>query len=357
MGHPAPFTTPLAPDRFLPNPERMPASTPKRSRDIHFVGAGVSCAFGLPNTPSLIDEVITFSEHKQWLQTENLPERLTKAFKFFYPDAIHEGFRPDVVDFFSTLRTYIDVGSGFAGAFVDAPELYRQLKYAIAHMLIDRLRDADLSSQSSFLDEIVRPGSTVITSNWDLLIELYAREKGLSVKMQGGSERDFVLLKLHGSVDWCRVEDRRRGAGDYSAISERLFPTRKYRQRLPQAKSALVRVKAVEAPNEAWRLIRSRAADLFMVTMARGKSGDLGALKDIWRDAYGAISRARNLTIVGYSMPDDDIEIRTLLRAGVSRGNQDPTVIVKNPAPDVHDRLRKYLSREIISDYIPVPNA
>ena len=60
-----------------------------------------------------------------------------------------------------------------------------------------------------------------------------------------------------------------------------------------------------------------------MITMARGKAGDLGPLRDVWRDAYGAVSRAQRLEIVGYSMPPDDIEIRTLLRAGVLRGRDD----------------------------------
>lgn len=88
-----------------------------------------------------------------------------------------------------------------------------------------------------------------------------------------------------------------------------------------------------------------------MVTMARGKTGDLGPLKQVWRDAYGALSRAQRLEIIGYSMPPDDIEIRTLLRAGVQRGDDLDQVVVRNPAPEVHVRVRQYLDRSIDSDY------
>jgi hypothetical protein len=88
-----------------------------------------------------------------------------------------------------------------------------------------------------------------------------------------------------------------------------------------------------------------------MVTMARGKTGDLGPLRGVWRDAYGAISRAMRLEIVGYSMPPDDIEIRTLLRAGVQRGDDLDEVVVRNPAPEVHVRVRQYLDRSVQSDY------
>lgn len=50
-------------------------------------------------------------------------------------------------------------------------------------------------------------------------------------------------------------------------------------------------------------------------------------------------------------MPPDDIEIRTLLRAGVERGDNLSEVIVRNPTPDVHDRIRRYLDRNVKSDY------
>ena len=50
-------------------------------------------------------------------------------------------------------------------------------------------------------------------------------------------------------------------------------------------------------------------------------------------------------------MPADDIEIRTLLRAGVQRGEDLDGVSVRNPAPDVHVRIRQFLDRDVTSDY------
>lgn len=107
----------------------MPPPFPPRNRDVYFVGAGFSSALGLPNTPSLIREVLEFSKHKSWLTSEALPDRLRQSFRFFYPDATHKGFQPDVVDFFSSLRTYIDVGAGLRGTGLrNAPDLFRSLK-------------------------------------------------------------------------------------------------------------------------------------------------------------------------------------------------------------------------------------
>ena len=92
-----------------------------------------------------------------------------------------------------------------------------------------------------------------------------------------------------------------------------------------------------------------------MLTMARGKSDLIEPLMPIWMDAYRALSSAKELHIIGYSMPDDDTEIRTLLRAGHERGASNPTVVVRNPSPEVHVRIRTQVTREIRSDYSPVP--
>ena len=94
-----------------------------------------------------------------------------------------------------------------------------------------------------------------------------------------------------------------------------------------------------------------------MVTMATGKSDDLGPLREVWRDAYRALSRASSLELVGYSMPPDDVEIRTILRTGLqrsARGARGPMIRVKNPSPDVHNRIRSYLDRFAESDYLPI---
>jgi hypothetical protein len=347
----------------------MPSPIPPRDRKVYFVGAGLSCALGLPNTPSLIEGVLSLAaHHRRWLISEQLPNRLNQAFRFFYPDAVNAGYRPDVVDFFSALRTYLDVGAGLAGGFHDAPELYRSLKFAIAHLLTERIRDCDsqLWAGHAYLDEVVQPGNIVITSNWDLVIERYAQIKDVPLRMSGYGEHELVLLKLHGSVDWCRGSDR---AGyplagypnaDYCVLGEQLFGPRPYRMALPSAaqlRDQLIRIRALEHWSDGWRKITSRADDLHMVTMARGKAGDLGPLLPVWKDAYGAISRARTIEIVGYSLPPDDIEIRTLLRAGIQRGGGPTQLIIRNPAPDVHERARRYLRHRLQSNYLPVNSA
>lgn len=311
----------------------------------------------------LIDEVVALAQRSNALQAEDLEERMVAAFQYFYPDAVHDGYRPDVVDFFSALRTYLDIGSGLRGGFSDAPHIYRSLKSAIARMLIQRLRQATtiLRSGHSYLNELVKPGNVIITSNWDLLIERYAQLQRIPMRLEGvGDDEELVLLKLHGSLDWCLGKHARRrfATSDYSSLGERLFGPRPYTLGLParaQREQSVVRIRALENWGSAWRLVRRGASETHMVTMARGKSGDIGPLRSVWRDAYGAISRASRLEIVGYSLPPDDIEIRTLLRAGLQRGDSLDEVVVRNPSPEVHVRVRQYLDSRITSEYRSVP--
>jgi hypothetical protein len=307
----------------------------------------------------LLDEVIELAGRSSRWQRVGLQADLERAFEFFYPDAVHEGYKPDVVDFFSALRTYLDVGAGLPGGFGDAPALYRSLRIAIAQVLIEKTKQTKklIKEGHADLDEIVQPGNIVITSNWDVLIERYAQLHRIPLRLSGtGAEDELVLLKLHGSVDWSigRHLLKSPTVKNYATLRERLFVSRTYQPSLPsktKREHLAIRTRAIENWSSAWRTIRSHASEPYMVTMARGKTGDLGPLRGVWRDAYGAISRAMRLEIVGYSMPPDDIEIRTLLRAGVQRGDDLDEVVVRNPAPEVHVRVRQYLDRSVQSDY------
>ena len=343
----------------------MPSNVPERKLNVYMVGAGLSAAFGISNTPSLLTELVRFSKRAEgkWLSNERLRQRLEESYKYFYPDAEHPGFLPDPVDYFSTLRTFIDVSRTFsATGFPDAPDLYRTLKRGIAHLLITEIRNYgdDRLKNHAYLMEVMAPGNVVITSNWDTLLERYAQLNDIQLRL-GSTSREFPnttvhLLKLHGSIDWLQVPDRRLPYPDtdYASLQELQNPAGQRKTlSLPTSDDALVRIRTT--PNQEWNQVRSRGRNPWMVTMVTGKQDDLGPLEGIWRDAYRALNRAESLKIVGYSLPPDDVEIRTLLRMGIRRGI--PELNVKNPAPDVHQRVRQYLDRGAQSDYRPVPES
>ena len=333
----------------------MPAPEPPRDTRVWFFGAGVSSAFNLPNTPALLKEL------EPNLRPDLLAD-LQDAYKFLYPDAVYDHYQPDVVDFFSSLSAFVGVGQGWPGTGLkDGTGLLRSLKREIAKMLITRARDvpAPRLRDHPYLAECVQPGNVIVTTNWDPLVERCAELRGVPLRRTRSSgqfsEHAVTLLKLHGSVDWVAAGAVRRDYdwNDYASLSELSNPTgRHYRVPLPERgdnRASLVRVRA-EWGN-LWSRVSSRATEPWIVTMVTGKQDELGPLAPVWRDAYAALGRASTIEVAGYSLPPDDTEVRTLLRAGVMRGSVRPDITVVDPAPATHSRFRTLIKHKIESDY------
>lgn len=330
---------------------------PPRDRHVYFAGAGLSCAFGLPNTAALLTKIAEDPS----IGSALLHSHLGEAYKALYPDGDRRLFTPDTVDFFSSLQAFIDIGApGLPGVNLkEARELHRDLKFAITRLLVTVAKAAEASGKlasNAYLDAVIQPGNVVITSNWDLLLERTAEVRGVPVRRSGKpSASDMLLLKLHGSIDWLEWGQRRprsaEALDDFATIRET-----KRRIALPaDGADELVRIRIGNSQwGQCWQRIKARTEEPFIVTMYRGKGAELSALAEVWTDAYSALSHAKSIEIVGYSLPPDDLEIRTLLRAGLTRGQQKVAVTVRNPAPDVHARIRQHVFPQARSDYSSV---
>jgi hypothetical protein len=207
---------------------------------------------------------------------------------------------------------------------------------------------------------MVQPGHIIVTSNWDFLIEQFAQLNEVPLRLTSRTrhfpDNEVTLLKLHGSIDWCQVGTRvpHYLDDDFACLKELQFGPRQYTHSLPTESEAIIRVRSLPV-GTAWQRLKSRSKEPYIVTMVTGKADDLGPLLEVWRDAYRALSRASHVEIVGYSMPPDDVEIRTILRTGIQRGTRSPRILVRNPAPDVHHRVRNLLDRSARSEYVPIP--
>jgi hypothetical protein len=283
-----------------------------------------------------------------------IQQHLKEAYLYFYPEEA-DYFIPDVVDFFSVLRAYEDVARGLPGGFKQ-PTLLADLKFAIARLLCDRLREVVIPAAGwAKLDEIMAPGNVIITSNWDVFVEWYASQRDIRLRLGGEPHPNVLtLIKLHGSIDWTLPENRKSKDGDADYAVLRELQNGRPQHLIAINPSDVLRIRAVEHMNRSWQFIKARTAEPLMITMAQGKTTDMAPIKSMWDDAYRALGMTRTLKITGYSLPQDDVEIRTLLRAGVARrANRRATVIVVNPEPSVHVRVRTFVLREAESDYQP----
>ena len=209
---------------------------PDRKRSVYFLGAGFSCAAGLPNTAALLSEVHRLAQsNNSWGVSKNLESRLEEAYGFFYPDK-GPGFRPEVVDFFSVLTAYGQiVRAGLPDGFPDR-DLLADLRFAIVHVLCGGLRslqDSALTNSHALLDRMVRRGNVVVTTNWDTVVERAAEARGIPFRNRGlPADGELLILKLHGSIDWLRPGDAKKPVGNvaYASLDELRASARAHRR-------------------------------------------------------------------------------------------------------------------------------
>jgi hypothetical protein len=347
---------------------------PRRTYHVMLLGAGASKAAGLPLTEELLRRVLdrdetghTWSERRRRADWENV---LTRAFQILYPDGGARGFRPSVAGFFTLLEVVAQVHEGRERMPLGAHTLLRDLRCEIALGLeaVALGLAANGTPHAAWFSSTHRP-SVVVTTNWDTVIERAARAVGLTVRLSWPLDRirrrralrgdELVVLKLHGSTDWgtsgARTFRGPRVSDFYTTLSQPVGEWAWFRGgRIPDAR--LLRYRSLDEDDPV-NILRGLGFDPpFMSTMAIGKEETVNALASVWDDAYWVLSRARELDVLGYSFPDDDLEIRTLIRVTSRKAASalvDPqlTLRVINPAPDAHDRARAYLGSSIASDY------
>ncbi len=242
---------------------------------------------------------------------------------------------PDVTDLLSTLdwmvREQSSFGPGLHGGDLTGPSSTNELA-AVRDLVVQALCLSlgtydDLSTASTTCEFMtrIRPHDSLITTNWDLLLDA-ARDTRFgsepqdygttgNVVLEGshaahGAERP-KLLKLHGSLSW------------------------RYCQRCQRLVIDPQHHVAGERQDRAKCMCTCSYSEL-IVTPGFVREYRNVHLLTIWREALVTLATAAQWVFIGYSLPPDDIGIRTLLmRARCVRhdvGGQPPVVrIVTGP--------------------------
>lgn len=327
---------------------------PIRTGDVYVIGAGFSRAFGLPSTAELLTALHEWSDDGRLDgAAKDISKKLQDAYDYFFPSH-GEHFRPDPMDFFSIMAAYEDVrGHGLPQQFKH-PMLLGELQRCVARILTARVHEVRpaLRGQHALLDQMLIKGNVIVTTNWDTLLEQASRERGVPVRLRDRKADAVSILKLHGSVDWVLKTEAKKSwsKNNYRSLGDLLDG----RRSTSLANQPIARVPIIEDPSSGWQLLRGSVKTPFIATMARSKAAHVNPLQDVWRSAYGGLSAAKRIHVIGYSLPTDDVEIRALLRSGVQRGSARPAVRVTNPAPDTHTRIRFCIHDQIESDFAAV---
>jgi hypothetical protein len=195
--------------------------------------------------------------------------------------------------------------------------------------------DLDAASTTRDFIQLIRPDDSLITTNWDLLLDA-ARDKRFgsepqdygttgNVVLEGGTDprgdERPKLLKLHGSLSW------------------------RYCQRCQRLVIDPLHHVAGERKERAKCLCTCRYSEL-IVTPGFVREYRNVHLLTIWREALLTLAHAAQWVFVGYSLPPDDVGIRTLLlkarcvREDVAAG---PPLVTIVTGPDSReDTLSRY---------------
>jgi len=252
---------------------------------------------------------------------------------------------PDVTDLLSTLDWMIREQSSFgpglrtvdstdrssAGELAGVRDLVVQ---GLCYCLGNYVDLNDASTTREFI-QLIRPDDSLITTNWDLLLDA-ARDKRFgsepldygttgNVVLEGGrdsrSKKRPKLLKLHGSLSW------------------------RYCQRCQRLVIDPLHHVAGERKQRATCLCKCRFSEL-IVTPGFVREYRNVHLLNIWREALLTLALSAKWVFVGYSLPADDIGIRTLLlKARCVRqdlGLEAPLVTIVTGPDHREDTLSRY---------------
>jgi NAD-dependent SIR2 family protein deacetylase len=335
-------------------------------RDIYnrvfFIGAGASKQDKFPLTNELKyglawaickekTRLQPLKEHLRYLY--NVQENTLKAGTAFWDRKLQAdnsqqddlGKLPDVTDLLSTLDWMIREESSFGpGLNTGKSEVSKsaiELAYirdlvvqALCYSLDLYMELKDASTSCNFIEH-VKPNDSIITTNWDLLLDAARDTKFGSkpedygttgnVALEGSTihpcKKRPKLLKLHGSLSW------------------------RYCPRCQRLVIDPLHHVAGEREQNATCLCNCKYSEL-IVTPSFVREYRNVHLLTIWREALMTLARSPEWVFIGYSLPPDDIGIRTLLlKARCIRkdaGLKDPVVTIVTGSNGREETVKRY---------------
>jgi hypothetical protein len=283
---------------------------------LYVIGAGASAAapYRLPTLKAL---------------TWELARTFSKSNRRLFERAVYECFgvrlgRKQYVDFEELLNrldpspfTYL-AGLPVGGIDALAHRVRRRALTGLRTFIRDRCRACSrVKGPYDRLVAALTADTAVVSFNWDVLLEMALRRAGRSFDYLPSTSATgaTILLKPHGSTNWFALLDRELLSVDLNAnvdvlgrnLSYYLLYLKNPIGRLdlgsssPFVKAALAPVPAIVPPG-ATRL-------LFVGGVPRDGFVDAGhaqAMKAIWAAFFEVMQSARELVVVGYSLPGTD---------------------------------------------------
>lgn len=296
-----------------------------------FLGAGATkSAQGL-----LTDEILpALLSAKTRLQAQDPRGRVNALVEFlaqeFHVNATTPKERyPGLPLLMSLIDTALDRREVFHGRWdLDAiAQLREAIEFGIFEVLEDALQRAPTNNHYNLLAKLFPnlEQPCVVTTNYDLIADSAMMNVSKSAQVQGGlpnyhcgianisqigpEQRFGTLLKLHGSLNWLlcktclRLELGETDSVRYLAILQKVGG--------PDLKSTLL------SDGAPCTVCQSKLRPL-LVAPSHLKDYRNPHLAQVWYEAQHVLRQAKRIIFVGYSMPDDDVEVVYLVKRSLA---------------------------------------
>lgn len=178
--------------------------------------------------------------------------------------------------------------------------------------------------------------SSLITFNYDLALD-FAIGRNVEYGLSDVLAEGLSLFKLHGSLNWGFCERCNEPA---------VTPVESYRSGIPRGAESNFVIREFARPTCSGC---GSAVTVFpsIVPPTWSKGGRQSVVQNVWRHAAEAISRADNVFVIGYSLPESDFFFRFLYSLSIAGDRRIRRFWVFDPDPDVEARFRDLLGSEL----------
>ena len=281
----------------------------KNEKTVVVLGAGFSAGLNFPLTDQLLSSALDIVEAGK-------KDLIARVIRFHFPsfDERKSNTYPNIEELLTKISVNEELWSAsrpITGGFKksDLIAVRQELLHKISLLLHDCLDKIPRAPWlNTFIQFLERSRATVISFNWDLVLERYLFQGAVSHSSYGlglRSRRGPILLKPHGSLNWFASpgidtvrEDR------ISSLTTELC--------LPPEYEEIMLFQRLRNP-------KTRAGRLYVpyvVPPTFLKRFDHPLLRKVWLTAIQDIGQARKVIFIGYSFPPYDHHSDFMFRCG-----------------------------------------
>jgi hypothetical protein len=273
----------------------------------YILGAGFSKELGLPLARELTQAVFCHASDF-WLPgvRQNYLDFLIQL----YPQYDFDKNWPDFEDLITILEEWDSYRIACNGKDPLPAHLKNVLLKNLGILLCERTTRSHSKCKfkpvEDFLQKVKEEQSSIIIFNWDLLIEIAAQDLGFRVSYSTDTTSSEIrIAKPHGSLNLAEVKEKQYERMKSSINVHSLD--------IEWKQGEILVVRACDPLDVEHRIIHPFENALFVAPTAR-KSYSSKWIQLQWHRALDIVRKAQEIIVIGYSLPNNDIRPRILMR-------------------------------------------